>query len=279
VQLLPIEHLDDPRVAAYRSLRDPELLAGSGLFVVEGRLGVRRLLLESRFRPRSLFLTRSALAGLADAVAALPASAPVYLASRALLCEVVGYNLHRGCLAAAERGLPCGPEAVLEACRAASRPLVVLEDVTNPENVGNVFRNAHAFGAGGVWLTARCADPLYRKATRVSMGATLRLPFARIGGGVAAALAEARAAGFAAVALTPRPPAEPIEAVAVRLAGARLALVFGTESEGLSAAALAAADVRARIPLAPGVDSLNVATASGIALHRLAAAGRGSGAA
>ena len=272
MQVLPIERLDDPRLFAYRSLRDPELLASSGLFVVEGRLGVRRLLLESGFRPRSLFLTRSALAGLSDAVTALPESAPVYVASRELLCEVVGYNLHRGCLAAAERGHPRAPDAVLEACRAGSVPLVVLEDVTNPENVGNVFRNAHAFGAGGVWLSARCADPLYRKATRVSMGATLRLPFARIGG-AADALAEARAAGFAVLALTPHPAAVPIEAVAARLSGARLALVFGTEHEGLSPAVLAAADVRVRIPLAPGVDSLNVATASGIALHRLAAAG------
>jgi tRNA G18 (ribose-2'-O)-methylase SpoU len=182
-----------------------------------------------------------------------------------------GYNLHRGCLAAAERGQPRAPEAVLEACSAASRPLVVLEDVTDPGNVGNVFRNAHAFGAGGVWLTPRCADPLYRKATRVSMGATLRLPFARIGA-AAAALAEARAAGFASVALTPHPAADPIEALAARVSGTRLALVFGTESEGLSPAVLAAADLRARIPIAPGVDSLNVATASGIALHRLFAA-------
>jgi tRNA G18 (ribose-2'-O)-methylase SpoU len=107
------------------------------------------------------------------------------------------------------------------------------------------------------------------------MGATLRLPFARIGG-AADALAQVRAAGFAVVALTPHPAAEPIETVAARLAGARLALVFGTEHEGLSPAVLVAADVRVRIPLAPGVDSINVATASGIALHRLAAATRGA---
>ncbi len=270
VRVEEILSLDDPRVADYRDVKDADLLEKSNLFMTEGRLGVRRLIADSRFRARSVFVTRAALAGLSDVLAKLGDETRIYLASQALLNEVVGYKMHRGCLAAAERGAPLSADEILARCAAGRRLLVVLEDVTNPDNVGSVFRNARAFGADGVLLTPRCTDPLYRKAVRVSMGGTLQLPFARVEG-CAPAFEELRKAGFTVVALTPEPGAEPLEEAARRLVRVeRVALALGTEAEGLSAAALAAADVRACIAMAPGVDSLNVATASGVALHRFA---------
>jgi tRNA G18 (ribose-2'-O)-methylase SpoU len=268
-----IHDLDDPRVADYRNVRDADLLVKSNLFMTEGRLGVRRLITDSRFRPRSVFVTRAALGGLSDVLAKLGDETKVYLGSQALLNEVVGYDMHRGCLAAAERGAPLSADDILGRCATGRHLMVVLEDVTNPDNVGSVFRNARAFGADGILLTPRCTDPLYRKAVRVSMGATLQLPFARVGS-CAEVFQRLRVVGFALVALTPGPGAQPVDDAVRCLADAeRLALAFGTEGEGLSAAALAAADVRACIPMAPGVDSLNVATASGIALHRFAQLG------
>jgi tRNA G18 (ribose-2'-O)-methylase SpoU len=270
VRVEEIHSLDDPRLADYREVKDADLLEKSNLFMMEGRLGVRRLIADSRFRARSVFVTKAALAGLSDVLAKLGDETRIYLASQELLNEVVGYKMHRGCLAAAERGAPLSAEGILARCGRGRRLLVVLEDVTNPDNVGSVFRNARAFGADGVFLTPRCTDPLYRKAVRVSMGGTLQLPFARVES-CAHAFEALRTAGFAVVALTPEPGAQPVDEVAQRLAGAeRVALAFGTEAEGLSAAALAAADVQACIAMAPGVDSLNVATASGIALHRFA---------
>lgn len=268
VQRHAVESLDDPRLADYRNVRDPELLKRSGLFMCEGRLGVRRLLAGGRFRPRSVFVTRTALDALADAWPKLPGETPVYVGSQALLNEVVGYNLHRGCLAAVERGAGLDPEAVLAACGAV-RPLLLLEEVTDPDNVGSIFRSAEAFGVGGVWLTPGCADPLYRKATRVSMGGTLALPFAKVAA-APPACARLREAGRAVVALTPDLRAEPIAQVSRRLAGRSVALTLGGEDAGLSPAALAAADASCRIPMAPGVDSINVGIAAGIALHRFA---------
>ena len=261
-----IRDLDDPRVAPFRNLRDKELRAAGELFLVEGRLGVRRLLAEPAFRPHSFFLTPAALERLGDALASLGDATPVYRGSQALLNQVVGYPLHRGCLAAVERGPALAPEAVLSGC-GAGRLLLVLEAVSDPDNVGSIFRSAASFGAGGVWLSPGCADPLYRKATRVSMGGTLSVPFARVSG-AAPACQRLRAAGRVVVALTPDRRAEPIEAVAERLAGRSVALAFGAEDAGLSPATLSAADASCRIAMADGVDSLNVGIAAGIALHR-----------
>ncbi len=268
VQLHPVESLDDPRLADYCNVRDPELLKHSGLFICEGRLGVRRLLAGDRFRPRSVFVTRRALDALSDVWPKLPREAPIYLGTQALLTQVVGYNLHRGCLAAVERGAALDSATVLAGCSDA-RPMLLLEEVTDPDNVGSIFRSAVAFGAGGVWLTAGCADPLYRKATRVSMGGTLSVPFAKVAAAVPA-FERLREAGRTVVALTPDPRAEAIDGAARRLAGRPVALTFGTENAGLSGTALAAADTSCRIPMAAGADSLNVATAAGIALHRFA---------
>jgi tRNA G18 (ribose-2'-O)-methylase SpoU len=266
-----IASLGDPRVADYRDLKESALRADADLFIAESRLGVRRLLASHRFRVRSLFLTEAALRGLWDALEELGDDTPVYLATREVLSGVVGYNMHRGCIAAGERGEPTSLDEILVDCESGPRLLVALEDVTNPENVGGVFRNAAAFGADAVLLTRRCSDPLYRKAIRVSMGATLRTPFARVEDWPKS-LRRLREAGFAVAALTLSGGALAIsEFGRGRALPRRLALVLGTEGEGLSEAALAAADLEVTIPMAPGVDSLNVATASGIALHHFAA--------
>ena len=153
---------------------------------------------------------------------------------------------------------------------AGPRTLLALEGVTDPDNVGAIFRNAAAFGVAGVLLSSHCADPLYRKAIRVSMGATLSLPFAQVPDW-AVTLAALRHAGYRLVALCPGADAEDIVEVAGRAPRRpRLALLLGAEGEGLSEATRAAADVEVRIPMAAGVDSLNVAAACGIALHRFA---------
>src|SRR5206468_6952534 len=191
--------------------------------------------------------------------------APVYVAQPAMLARVVGFHFHRGCLASGERPPELGIEPLV--APGGRRLLVGLEGVTNPDNVGGVFRNARAFGADGVLLGPGCADPLYRRALRVSMGAALQTPFVSILEWPAG-LARLRAAGFRIAALTPDRAAVDISSFGP--VPGRLVLLLGAEGQGLSAAARAAADVHLRIPIVPGVDSLNVATAAGIALHRLA---------
>ncbi len=264
-----IDDPDDPRVADYRAaFRD----RAPGLFLCEGRFVVRRLLAAPRFRTRSVLATPRALEELRDALG--PTPPPVFLASTATMRAIFGFKFHRGCLALGERPAQVdSPESVLgpppaDGAPSAPRVVIGLDDVSDPDNVGGIFRNAAAFGASGVLLSAGCADPLYRKTIRVSMAATLSIPFAR--SEWSAALDALRRGGYTVVALTPDPDAEPIGRVAPRLAGTRLALILGAEGYGLGALSRGRADVCVRIPMAPGVDSLNVATASGIALHRLA---------
>src|SRR5213594_1168362 len=165
-----VRDADDPRLADYRELRDGERRRRAGTFVAESRQVVRRLL-GSRFRARSVLATEAAAADLRDVLAD---GLPVYVAPEETLGRVVGFNFHRGCLAVGERGAELPLDALLD-----TRLLVVLEGVTNPDNVGGVFRNAMAFAAGGVLLAPGCSDPLYRKAIRVSMGGTLVVPCAR----------------------------------------------------------------------------------------------------
>ena len=178
MRIEPIHDPADPRVADYRDLRDAELRRRRGLFVAESRAVVRRLLASARFRTRSVLLTAPALEGLRGALEAADASVPVYLTSHETARAVVGFDFHRGCVALGERVAEPPLEAL--AGRPGSRVLVALEDVSNPDNVGGVFRNARAFGADAILLSSGCADPLYRKAIRVSMGASLVVPFARV---------------------------------------------------------------------------------------------------
>jgi tRNA G18 (ribose-2'-O)-methylase SpoU len=265
MRLEPIEQLDDPRIAIYRNVKDAALRDARGLFVVESRLCVRRLISVSRFSVCSVLVTETALGALGDVLSQLDEEVPIYVAASSLLEELVGYNLHRGCIALARRDSESSLDAVLNA---NPRLLVGLEQVANPENIGNVFRNAMAFGADAVLLSRDCADPLYRKAVRVSMGGTLLTPFAYVGGWPAV-IERLQTAGFATLALSTEAGAIDLAEFSVETGtSARIALILGAESEGLDAATLAAVDWRVRIPMAAGVDSLNVATAAGIALHQ-----------
>ena len=263
---LAIESLDDPRVADYRDVRDADLRVRDGLFITEGRLNVKRLITVSPYRTRSVFATLAGLNGIRSALERLGPQTPIYVASPPLLCAVVGYAMHHGCLAAGERAPEPDLATFLSAAVERDRPhtLLVLEDVTNSENVGAIFRNALALGADGVVLTRRCVDPLYRRSIRVSMGAALRVPFARAPDGPTA-LAALASAGFTNVALHTGSDATPLARSGA--APRRLALWLGSEGSGLSDAVLAGAERRVSIPMAPGADSLNVATTCGIALH------------
>jgi tRNA G18 (ribose-2'-O)-methylase SpoU len=262
-----IDDPSDPRVGDYRDLKDAQLRRRHGLFIAESREVVRRLLGVGRFRTRSVLLTPPALDGLRDMLEVAASDIRVLLTRPEIIRAVVGYNFHRGCLAVAERGLEPPLHELIDV--PGRRLLVVLEDVTNPDNVGSVFRNAMAFGVEGILLSPACADPLYRKTIRVSVGGSLSVPFARLGGWPEA-LKRLRASGYTLLALTPRRTAIDIaEFVTTRVVPTRAALLLGAEGDGLSASALEAADVEVRIPMVSAVDSLNVATACAIALHRL----------
>ena len=279
---MPVCFIDDPndaRIADYANVPEAQLLRERGLFVAEGRLVVRRLLAtglargdgglggpvvrRSPLRTRSVLLTESAYAGLREMLGPLEDRLPIYVSDLSLMRTITGFNIHRGCLALGERPAARGVTDVT----AAARRLVILEDVADADNVGGVFRCAAAFGADGVVLSPRCCDPLYRKAIRTSMGAALHLPFARLSSWPEG-LRTLQSSGFTLAALTPRTDAVDIATVDPARFG-RLALLVGQEGSGLSPAAEALAECRVRIPMAPDVDSLNVATAAGIAMHRL----------
>lgn len=256
--------VDDPRLADFRDLavadRRPDRPGGRGLVIAEGVVVVRRLL-GSRYPPRAVFGVPAKLAQVAPEV-----DAPCYAGSAELMARVVGFHLNRGVLATADRvPVPPVPELI-----ARARQVAVLEGVGDHENLGGLFRNAAALGVDAVLLGPRCSDPLYRRSVRVSMGHVLRVPFAPLTGWPGG-LDQLRAAGFVVAALTPAPEAVPLPAAGLGCdpgsggGGARVAWLLGAEGTGLSAAALAAADLAVRIPMEPGVDSLNVATAAAIA--------------
>jgi len=253
-------------------LRDAELRtsfeAAEGVFVAEGRLAVEALV-ASEYPVRSLLLDRGKAAAHAGLLAALrERGAEVYLAERAVLAATVGFDLHRGVVALGARLPGRSVEDLL--ARASGRALLVVEGVNDHENLGALFRNAAAFGVGGVLLDPTCADPLYRRSVRVSLGHVLRVPFARAPHWPAE-LRRLVEAGWAVLALTPSAEAVPLAAV-VAARGARApapAVVVGAEGPGLGPATLRATSLRVRIPMAEGVDSLNVATAAAVALSAL----------
>lgn len=258
-----VEHFDDPRLDDYRNLPDRVLLAERGLFIAEGRLVVARLLASVRFATRSLMLTPAAAEAMSAALGARE-DLRVFLVDQRTMNQVTGFNLHRGCLAVGVRPAEPDPAALAR----EARLLLALERVGNADNVGSIFRNGAAFGADAVLLSSDCADPLYRKALRTSMGAALQIPFARADHWPAT-LEACRDAGLRLVGLTPAAHARPVADVAARLDGERVALIVGHEGDGLSSATLGRCDIVARIPMRPAVDSLNVATAAAIALYAL----------
>jgi tRNA G18 (ribose-2'-O)-methylase SpoU len=280
MQTIWVESLDDPRLADYRNVRDADLRRSRGVFMAEGRFVVERLLGDSRFSADSVFLTPRSCEAIRPALERWPQTAPVYVAEQEVFNEIVGFDMHRGCLAAGKIGEEARPHELIAALPEGPSLLLVLEGLTNTENVGNVFRNALAFGVAGVLLCPRSCDPLYRKAIRVSMGSTLTVPFARFEDWPGS-LAGLGSAGYQLIGMDLADDAVSLSALVSKSSsidlGERVALVFGTEGKGLSPATLEQLDYSLRIPMAPGVDSLNVATASGIVLQFLYARQHASG--
>jgi len=255
-----IADADDPRLEPYLSIRERDLVGRKGRFVAEGKVVLRLLLTQRRFALESVLVTDARLPGAMDILADVPPDVPIYCVPQAVMDGVAGYHLHRGLLAIGLRGEPLEAAALLG--RLPERAVVVgCVGLANHDNVGGIFRNAAAFGAAAVLLDDRSCDPLYRKAIRVSVGACLTMPFA-ITEAPGKMLDLLDAAGFGTFALTP--------AADMRLDAAvrppRAALLLGAEGPGLPGDVLAR--VRGvRIPMAPGFDSLNVASASAVALH------------
>ncbi len=261
-----VEDRDDPRLADYVSLRDVQLRkqleAEHGLFIAEGEKVVRRAV-EAGYPARSFLLSERWLGGLTDVLAAA-GDVPCYVASEALVEQVTGFHVHRGALAAMERL----PAASVDSVIGGARRLVVLEDIVDHANVGAILRSATALGADGALLSPRCADPLYRRAVKVSMGAVFALPWTRLPDWYDA-LPKLAAVGFVTVALTPAAGALDVRDLQERLAGSPTAVIVGSEGHGLTRRWIDSAQLRARIPMSNGIDSLNVAAAAAVAFHAL----------
>ena len=259
--MIRIDQPDDPRIAGFRDIRERDLTGRQGLFVAEGEVVLNVLMSDrSLCRPVAFLLDSKRVEGLARLLARVADDTPVYVAGQPVLDAIAGFHLHRGILALGEKP----PVQSLDACLQGTGPdavVVVACGIGNHDNMGGVFRNAAAFGAGAVLLDAHCCDPFYRKAIRVSVGAVLRTPMAT--GLDALTLVEGlKAAGFEVLALTPGA-AEPLESMP---RGGRVAIVLGPEGPGLSPVVLDCCRP-VGIPMSGGFDSLNVSVASGIALH------------
>ncbi len=274
-RIVEITDIGAPELDVYARLTEAQLRSprfSGGLFIAESAR-VIGYALDAGCEPVSLLMDRRHLAGVGAVLADRCGDLPVYTGEESVLSSLTGYALTRGVLCAMRRPVLPSPE---EVC-AGARRIAVLEDVTDATNVGAVFRSAAALGADAVLLTPGCADPLSRRACRVSMGTVFQIPWTRLGAGPEdwpeRGMARLRAMGFrtAALALSeesipvddPRPAAEP-----------RLALLLGTEGDGLAEATVAACDYVLRIPMAPGVDSLNVAAAGAVAFWQLCRQGQ-----
>ncbi|GAA5191630.1 RNA methyltransferase [Rugosimonospora acidiphila] len=263
---------EDERIADYRALTDVELRTRweppNGLFIAEGELVLRRAL-RAGYRLRSVLVDAKRVdeigAVIDDAAVGEPAGdqAPFYAGTQDVLKKATGFHVHRGVLASFHRKPPASAEAVLS----AARRVVILEDVNNHTNVGAIFRGAAALGMDAVLLSPSCADPLYRRSVRVSMGEVFAIPYARLEPWPDA-LDAVRRAGYSVLALTPAADALPIQLLPEAYRG-RPALLLGAEGAGLSQPAMAASDQRVAIPMHRGVDSLNVAAAAAVAFWEL----------
>ena len=251
---------DDRRIEAYRDIRERDLVGRQGKFIAEGKVVLRALLKSPHFATESILLLENRLAGLRGDLELAPSGVPVYVASRDVIDNIVGYPIHRGVLAIGNR---------VDSDRRTYKPpesdrpclLVVCAGISNHDNIGSIFRIAAAFAADAILLDDRSSDPLYRKALRVSVGAALSIPFRRQGG-IAEIIGMLKESGITPISLSPsgqeflsdvRPPS-------------RTAIILGSEGNGLSAEVLSMTR-SLRIAMAPGFDSLNVAAASAIALH------------
>jgi len=278
VEFVSITAVDDPRVADYTAIRERDLTGRGGKFIVEGKVTLAILLARSRFAVDSLFLCETRLEPLAETLSQVPGDVPVYVAPQSVVDGVAGFAVHRGVLACARKGesldlaavvgsqtvsSPSAPSALRAPPPLAGEAstIVVLNQISNHDNVGAAFRNAAAFGASGVVLDAGSCDPLYRKAIRVSAGASLWLPFHQ-GDTGEDHIAALQGDGYTVWAMTPRMGAAPLSELAVP---DRLAIMLGAEGAGLPDHVISAATA-VRIPMSAGFDSVNVATAGAIAL-------------
>jgi tRNA G18 (ribose-2'-O)-methylase SpoU len=260
-----IVHVDaatDPRLEPYRHVGDHQWLREHGLFVAEGRLVLERLVSSGAHAIHSVLVSPAASAALASILQ--PIDASIYVAPQDLLNETAGYKFHRGCLALAARPAPRS----LDEVAAGATLLLAIERIGNPDNVGGLFRTAAAFGVNAILLDDRSSDPYYRKSIRTSMGAVLGMPFATIEDWPATIRA-LRDRGFEPIALTPSRTAVDLDAMPARAANARTVVLVGAEGSGLTEDILTSGVVHVRIPMAEGVDSLNVVVAAGVALSRL----------
>ena len=272
--MIEITDTRDPRIGVFLNQKDAWLRAAHnpeasesenpdhGRFIAEGVLVVEHLL-DSRFPVESLFVSRSRVAGVEDLLRRVPESVPIYVSDQSVMDEIVGFPIHRGLLACGKR-LP-NPDPIELA--KASRALIVLEDLSNHDNVGSVFRSAAALGGSGVGvlLSARCCDPLYRKSLRVSMGHALKVPFA-VCEDLPALMPSLHEQGFVSLALTPDAGAEPLSLHANGEID-RSVLCFGAEGPGLTERLMQAVSHRVCIPVASNVDSLNIAVAAAVTMY------------
>lgn len=282
MNLIHVTDLDDPRLIDYAHVRERQLAAaflprsapgpgqvGSpdapfGKFMAEGEIVFKRLV-GSPYRTLSLLCTTARLQTIQPELAQLDPATPVYLIPPQKLDQLVGFHLHRGLMAIGARNPPA------RAADLVREPglYVVLEDLTNHDNIGSIFRSAAAFGARAVLLSPGCADPFYRKSIRVSVGHVLRVPSAWLEPWPAS-LGRLREQGLRLLALSPQPPATDLRAFQITNPNtARIACFFGSEGPGLSPTALAAADAVLRLPMSGSVDSLNVGVTAGIVLEHL----------
>lgn len=271
--MIEITDASDPRIEVFLNQKDAWLRAAHnpasdggdendhGRFIAEGVLVVEHLL-ASRFPTESVFVSRSRIAGVEGVLARVPPGVPIYVADQPVMDEIVGFPIHRGLLACGRRLSNPDPLQLAQSCRA----LIVLEDLSNHDNVGSVFRSVAALGGEGVgvFLSERCCDPLYRKALRVSMGHVLRVPWA-VSGDLVDLIPKLGGIGYQTLALTPDDDSEQLGPDQWQQLD-RPVLLFGAEGPGLSDPLMAACTRRIRIPMASGVDSLNIAVAAAVTM-------------
>ncbi|WP_288026646.1 RNA methyltransferase [Arthrobacter sp.] len=269
--IIQLEDPADPRVSDYTSLTDVQLRKvrepAEGMYIAESSRVLRRAL-EAGHVPRSFFMARKWLPELADVIDAHP-DVPVFVGTAGMLEDITGFHLHRGAMAAMQRPAAADIPTLL----ADARRVAVLEDIVDHTNIGAIFRSAAALGVDAVLVSPRCGDPLYRRSIRVSMGAVFQVPWARLPAWPEG-MAMLRSAGFTTAALALKPDSLSIQQLAARH-DERLALILGTEGDGLGAQTVADADHTVMIPMYAGVDSLNVAAASAVAFFATQAAGTG----
>jgi tRNA G18 (ribose-2'-O)-methylase SpoU len=263
--IVPIDSPADPRIDAYRDIRERDLVGRDGLFVAEGKVVLAMLLASRSYRPQSLLIAAHRLDALASLIADIPDDVPIFAAGQDVIDSIAGFPLHRGILAIGRRIDVPDADTLLSRMNARAN-ILLLSGISNHDNMGGIFRNAAAFGAAAILLDSDCCDPLYRKAIRVSVGAALLVPFAKLARDDDPIALLGRH-GFSAIALTP----SGATLLADVAPDARNAVLLGTEGEGLPADLIARAKT-VRIAMAPGFDSLNVATTSGIVLHHLQSA-------